>query len=99
MGVLELEMVEFKKESAKKEKVRRESFSALQNSYWKKLLEAEDDHEEQMRALKKEIVRLRGEINEGKLLVEHLTASKLNMIVECEKQMNDLRRAVQVYNS
>lgn len=94
---LELEMVEIKKDAEKKERVRRESFSVLQKNYWKKLLEAEDDHGEQVNKLKHEVVRLQDEITAQKQMVEWLTNSKNNLLVECNKQMDELRRAVQIY--
>merc|ERR1719361_2202024 len=92
------QMEEEKKKSEKKEKERRQSFSALQNSYWTQLLQAEDESTEQIRKLKHEIVRLRDSITEQGKTIEWLTASKCNLLVECEKQINDLRRAVQLYN-
>jgi len=96
--MLEQEITEYKQESDKKEKVRRQSFTALQNSYWTQLLQAEDESKEQIRKLKHEIVRLRDMMGEKEVTIEWLTTSKCNLLVECEKQMNDLRRAVQVYN-
>ena len=96
--MLEQEITEYKKESDKKEKERRQSFTALQNSYWTQLLQVEDESTEQIRKLKHEIVRLRGEMGDKDRTIEWLTTSKCNLLVECEKQMNDLRRAVQVYN-
>ena len=95
---MELELIDLKKDAQSKEKKRRESFSQLQNSYWKKLLEAEDDHGVQIKKLKHEIVRLQQEINNLKKTIELLTTSKLNLIMECNKQMNDLRQAVTIYN-
>jgi len=95
---LEVELVEIKKDSETKERKRRESFSQLQNSYWTKLLEAEDDYEVQIKKLKQEIVRLRADIDTNKKTVEWLTTSKFNLITECNKQMNDLRKAVSIYN-
>mmetsp|Transcript_71793 Transcript_71793/g.114275 ORF Transcript_71793/g.114275 Transcript_71793/m.114275 type:complete len:721 (+) Transcript_71793:179-2341(+) len=95
---LEMTVIEIKKDTESKERQRRESFSQLQNQYWKKLLEAEDDYEVQISKLKHEIVRLQAEITNLQKSVEVLTASKLNLIMECNKQMNDLRTAVTVYN-
>merc|ERR1719361_2947267 len=92
------QMEEEKKKSEKKEKERRQSFSALQNSYWTQLLQAEDESTEQIRKLKHEIVRLQDSITDQRKNIEWLTASKCNLLVECEKQINDLRRAVQLYN-
>merc|ERR1711933_309000 len=92
---LEMEVVEIKKSEEKK---RRESFSQLQNSYWIKLLDAEDEHEVQIKKLKQEIVRLQKEGNTNKKTIEWLTTSKCNLITECNKQMNDLRKAVSIYN-
>merc|ERR1712048_626905 len=65
--------------------------------YWKKLVDAEDNHEKQIKALKHEIVRLQNEMTECKKKIEWLTTSKYNLIVECDKQMNELRNAVTVY--
>merc|ERR1712176_841654 len=96
--LLEAEMTDFKKQSDQKEKVRRQSFTALQNSYWTQLLQAEDESKEQIRKLKHEIVRLGGEMGDKNSTIEWLTTSKCNLLVECEKQMDELRRAVQVYN-
>ena len=96
--MLEQEMSEYKKESDKKEKERRQSFTALQNSYWTQLLQVEDESTDQIRKLKVEIVRLRNVENEKERTIEWLTTSKRNLVVECAQQMNDLRRAVQIYN-
>jgi len=96
--MLEQEITEHQKISDKKEKERRQSFSALQNSYWTQLLQAEDESKEQIRKLKHEIVRLRGVMGDKDLTIESLTTSKRNLVVECSKQMNDLRTAVQIYN-
>merc|ERR1711994_109088 len=96
--MLEQEITEHHKESDKKEKERRQSFSALQSSYWTQLLQAEDESKEQIRKLKHEIVRLRGEMGDKNSTIEWLTTSKCNLLVECERQMDELRRAVQVYN-
>merc|ERR1712129_470550 len=80
---LESKVSEIKQEHDSKERKRRESFSQLQNQYWTKLLEAEDDREQRIKKFKQKI--------------EWLTTSKCNLIIECDKQMNDLRNAVTVY--
>merc|ERR1712113_630370 len=94
---LESKVNEIKQESDNKERKRRESFSQLQNSYWKKLVDAEDNHEKSIKALKHEIVRLQNEMTEHKKKIEWLTTTKYNLIVECDKQMNELRNVVTVY--
>jgi len=95
---LETKVSEIKQEHDSKERKRRESFSQLQNQYWTKLLEAEDDAQQKIKKLKHEIVRLQADATEYKKSIEYLSASKRNLIVECDKQMNDLRNAVAVYN-
>ena len=95
---LESHLNEVKQESDSKERKRRESFSQLQNQYWTKLLEAEHTHEAQIKKLKHEIVRLQTETMECKKQIEWLKTSKMNLIVECDKHMSELRKAVTVYN-
>eukprot|EP01084_Bolivina_argentea_P042120 77703_1 len=95
---LKQQVSQIKNKSETKEKQRRESFTQLQNSYWTKLLQAEDDSAQQIKKLKHEIINLQNQITNRKKTIEWLTTSKLNLITECNRQMNDLRAAVTVYN-
>merc|ERR1712204_63636 len=95
---LESKVSEIKQEHDSKERKRRESFSQLQNQYWTKLLEAEDDSAQRIKKLKHEIVRLQEDATSFKQKIEWLTTSKCNLIMECDKQIKDLRSAVVAYN-
>eukprot|EP00485_Elphidium_margaritaceum_P016913 CAMPEP_0202726078 /NCGR_PEP_ID=MMETSP1385-20130828/184428_1 /ASSEMBLY_ACC=CAM_ASM_000861 /TAXON_ID=933848 /ORGANISM="Elphidium margaritaceum" /LENGTH=826 /DNA_ID=CAMNT_0049392291 /DNA_START=35 /DNA_END=2516 /DNA_ORIENTATION=- len=89
---LEHKVIALKKETTSSERQRRESLGAMQNEYWRKLIKTEDDHKEQIQSLKNEIVRLQEK-------VQRVSAEKCNVLVESNKQMNDLRRAIVVMQS
>ena len=85
------------KEVQNLEKVRRNSITDLKEKMWQKLLEAEEESAELIAKYKKENDKLKIDINNLKKELQFLTISKLNMIEECNNQLNVLRKGVVIY--
>ena len=66
---------------------------------WQKLLEAEEESAELISKYKRENDKLKLEMNKLKKDIQFLTISKLNMIQECNTQLNVLRKSVTIYEN
>ena len=95
---LKQEIQELQTHLEESERNRRESVHVYQKILWKNMGEAEDESNKQVNEVKKELKLYKDEANKLRRENEFLIASKLNLIEECNQQLNLLRKGLTVIN-